>query len=72
MFTVLQLEDGSNALLYKHVGDPNPGTVVNVDAHANMRREQELLISALRLETRNLLWVASEAQQQQQSRGAYG
>jgi hypothetical protein len=31
-----------------------------------------LLISALRLETRNLLWVASEAQQQQQSRGAYG
>jgi hypothetical protein len=65
VFAILRLDDGSNALLYKHAGDPNPGTVVNVDAHANLSAERELLERALHLEPGNLLWVAPEAEQHQ-------
>jgi hypothetical protein len=62
VFAVLRLDDGSNALLYKHDGDPNPGTVVNVDARADLARERESLMNTLRLENGDLLWVAPGAE----------
>lgn len=60
-FVVIQLEDGSPAMVYKHHGDSNPGTLVRVDAHANLCKERKLLFSKLHLKEGDLLWVAPEA-----------
>ncbi|MGI8687259.1 MAG: hypothetical protein ACR2M3_01655 [Thermomicrobiales bacterium] len=66
LFAVLRLDNGSNAMLYKHVGDPNPGTIVNVDAHADLAMERELLVSALHLQANDLLWIAPEARKRRE------
>ena len=52
------LADGSQAWLLKYRGDPNPGTVVYVDAGADFPRAQALLTEALELAPEHLLWAS--------------
>ena len=55
------LADGSQAWLYKHRSDPNPGTVVRVDAGADLAEAKDLLRHALDLDDDDFLWLSPHA-----------
>jgi hypothetical protein len=52
------LANGEQAWLSKHDNDPNPGTVVHVDAASDIWAAQSLLLDALGLSRESLLWAA--------------
>jgi hypothetical protein len=54
----IELTDGEQAWLHKHDSDPNPGTVVYVDAASDVWEAQSLLLAALGLDRGALLWAA--------------
>ena len=54
----IELANGQQAWVYKHHSDPNPGTVVYVDAGADVDEAQSLLVDALGIERTQLLWTA--------------
>jgi hypothetical protein len=54
----IALANGEQAWLYKHDNDRNPGTVVHVDAAADVEETQSLLLDALSLHREALLWAA--------------
>ena len=55
----IELTKGSQAWISKHDSDPNPGTVVYVDARADLTKAQSRLIKALGITRHALLWAAS-------------
>jgi hypothetical protein len=57
-FAAIALDDGQQAWLSRHGGDPNPGTVVLVDATADIEHTLALLLDVLNLERDSLLWTA--------------
>jgi len=59
-FAVVDLPGSLRAALAKHDGDPNPGTVVRVDAAADPVEAKARLIAALGLGTGDVLWRAPE------------
>lgn len=54
----IELANGEQAWISKHDGDPNPGTVIHVDATSNVEDAQSLLLDALSLGREDLLWAA--------------
>jgi hypothetical protein len=54
----IALPDGSQAWLYKHRSDPNPGTLVRVDSDADPATVSSLLRQTLELDDSDFLWVA--------------
>ncbi|MDQ3779341.1 MAG: hypothetical protein M3354_02160 [Chloroflexota bacterium] len=55
----IELANADQAWIYKHHSDPNPGTVVHVDAASDVAKAQSLLLDALGLDREELLWAAS-------------
>ena len=55
----IALADGEQAWLFKHDGDPNPGTVVLADAASEVWTTQSRLLDALGLKREALLWAAA-------------
>ena len=55
-FAVLDLAAGQSAVLSKHRGDPNPGTVVRIDANGDARQARAMLVAALDLGPGDDLW----------------
>ncbi len=56
LFAQVVLSDGTSVVLLKHDGDPNPGTVVRMDALGDPMRMRNLLVSALGLGPGDVLW----------------
>lgn len=54
----IALTNGEQAWISKHDNDPNPGTVVYVDAESDVADAQSLLLDALSLDREELLWAA--------------
>jgi len=54
----IELADGQQARLFRHDSDPNPGTVVLVDAASDIESALSLLLDALGITREALLWVA--------------
>jgi hypothetical protein len=54
----IALANGEQAWLFGHDGDPNPGTVVHVDAASDIWEAQSLLLEALDLDRGELIWAA--------------
>jgi hypothetical protein len=54
----IELTKGAQAWISKHDSDPNPGTVVYVDAGADIEKAQLRLIKALGITRHALLWAA--------------
>ena len=52
------LADGSQLWLSKHLGDPNPGTVVRIDAAADPVAARVQLLGALGLDGRTFRWTS--------------
>jgi hypothetical protein len=57
----VRLGDSSNAWLSKHQSDPNPGTVIRVDARADPAAARRALNAALQLQDGDVLWWAADA-----------
>jgi len=57
----VRLGDSSNAWLSKHQSDPNPGTVIRVDARADPAAARRALDAALQLQDGDVLWWAADA-----------
>lgn len=55
----VELANGEQAWLYKHESDPNPGTVVYVDATFDVAEAQAMLTDAFGLSREDLAWAAS-------------
>jgi hypothetical protein len=58
LLAAVELTNGEQAWLLKYNNDPNPGTVIHVDAAANVEDAQALLLDALQIERDTLLWEA--------------
>ena len=56
----IALANDQQAWLVKYDNDANPGTVVYVDARADVEKALSLLVSALGIERGDLLWLAPE------------
>ena len=54
----IALANDEQAWLFRHDGDPNPGTVVHVDAASDTWAALSLLLDALNLDRGELLWEA--------------
>lgn len=54
----IELESGNQAWLVEHNDDPNPGTVVYVDAASDIAKSLLLLLKALGIKREMLLWEA--------------
>ena len=54
----IALADSSQVWLLKYRGDPNPGTVVYVDAGADFAHAKALLAQSLELADEDILWVS--------------
>jgi hypothetical protein len=54
----IQLGQGEQAWISKHDGDPNPGSVVFVDADSDVARAQSRLLKLFRIGRKDLLWAA--------------
>lgn len=54
----IELANGEQAWIFKHDSDPNPGTVVHVDASSDVEEAQSLLLDALGLDREVLSWAA--------------
>lgn len=52
------LADGSQVWLMWHRGNPEPGTVVHADAHADAKGTLHLLTHTLGLHERDVVWIA--------------
>ena len=57
----IRLPDASQAWFIKHRGDQFPGTLVRVDADADLPRSKALLTQTLGLTERDFAWVAPGA-----------
>ena len=57
----IALADGSQAWFIKYRGDQYPGTLVRVDASADLGQAQELLQRALGLADEDFPWIAPGA-----------
>ena len=53
----IELDDGSQCWLMRHVDDPSPGTNVFVDANADHARARELVLHALDLTEASFSWI---------------
>lgn len=53
----IALPDGSQAWLLRHRGNPAPGTVIYVDANADLRRAKTQLKQVLGLTDDDLVWI---------------
>lgn len=56
----IELANAEQAWISRHDSDPNPGTVVHVDAESDVAEAQSLLLDALGLDRDELLWAAPE------------
>lgn len=56
----IELANGEQAWISKHDGDPNPGTVVHVDARIDAEDAQAMLLEAFGLDRDELLWTTSQ------------
>lgn len=56
----MALPDGSRAWLMRHQGNPEPGTIVYVDAGAELATAKAHLTRALGLREEDFSWVAPE------------
>lgn len=61
-FAVLDLGGDLQASLVRHWGDPNPGTVVRVDATADAEAAFRRLEAALNLTGADILWRTGESE----------
>ncbi len=57
----VELDDGQQVWLLRHVGDPNPGTVVRVDARADVEAMRHALVRAFGLSPADIIWSAPVA-----------
>ena len=55
-YAVIDLGDDRQALLYKHFGDPNPGTVVRIDSEENPAIARQELTRTLSLASADVDW----------------
>ncbi len=55
-FATIDLGDCCQAVLYKHFGDANPGTVVRIDANADVSSARRELTVRLALTDADILW----------------
>ena len=58
LIAAIELAGGVQAWLIRHDTDPNPGTVVQVDAAADVAEAQSRLADAMKLDLRDLLWLS--------------
>lgn len=61
LYAIVDLGDSCQAWLYKHDGDPNPGTVVRVDSGTDPAAARRELTARLSLSPGDVLWWSSEA-----------
>jgi hypothetical protein len=54
----IELPNGGQAWIYKHQSDPNPGTVVHVDAASDIEDALSGIAEALGIERSQFLWTA--------------
>ncbi len=54
----IALPDGSQAWLMRHQGNPEPGTVVYVDADADLDQARAQVVQVLVLSPEDFLWVS--------------
>jgi hypothetical protein len=55
----VQLANGEQAWIYKRERDPNPGTVVHVDAHSDVGEAHAMLTDVFGLKREDLAWAAA-------------
>jgi hypothetical protein len=60
-FAIIDLGDNCQAWLYKHFGDPNPGTVIRVDSGTDPAAARRALTARLSLAPDDILWWSSDA-----------
>jgi hypothetical protein len=60
-YATVDLGGNCQAWLYKHLGDPNPGTVVRVDSGTDPAVARRELTARLSLAPGDVLWWSSEA-----------
>jgi hypothetical protein len=54
----VELGNGEQAWIYKHESDPNPGTVVHVDAKSDVEKAQAMLADVFGLKREDFSWAA--------------
>jgi len=54
----VELANGEQAWIYKHESDPNPGTVVHVDAKSDVEEALAMLTDVFDLKREDLSWAA--------------
>jgi hypothetical protein len=57
-FAAIELGRGMQAWISKHDSDPNPGSIVSVDADADIAAAQARLLKAFHIGRKELLWAA--------------
>ena len=55
-YTIIDLGGDRKALLYEHLGDPNPGTIVRIDANSDPASTRRKLVKKLSLGAADVLW----------------
>jgi hypothetical protein len=60
-YAVVDLTDQRQAVLYRYVGDPNPGTVVRIDGNVDPVTARQELTDRLSLSADDILWWSPEA-----------
>lgn len=60
-YAIVELGGDRQAWLYKHRGDPNPGTVVRIDANADPAAARQALTAKLSLAAGDVLWWLPDA-----------
>ena len=60
-YAIVDLGDNCQAWLYKHLGDPNPGTVVRIDSGTDPAAARRELTARLSLTPVDILWWSPEA-----------
>ena len=60
-YAIVDLGDNCQAWLYKHLSDPNPGTVVRVDSAIDSAAARRELTARLSLAPDDVLWWSSDA-----------
>jgi hypothetical protein len=60
-YAIIDLGDNRKAVLYKHHGDPNPGTIVRIDSHADPASAHREIATKFSLSAADVLWWSPDA-----------